>query len=195
MHPSCPARPQPLNRNVEKGGAKIILCQGGRSCAKARGALPKSLDSDGNFKSQHTLVCRDIKICRDLRNFWKSLGKKSVILSKTVFLGQEMHYYMVCIAYYTELNLQICNNMQKQRNCRKKKVTVFTYTCLTKFYMAIFALPERLPTFATLSCVNLGFNIICFGVQQRQRVRLRNTQVFVFCKKLLQKTAFLLINS
>ena len=35
-----------------------------------------------------------------------------------MFLGQEMHYYMVCIAYYTELNLQICNYAQKRRICR-----------------------------------------------------------------------------
>ena len=30
-----------------------------------------------------------------------------------VFLEQEMHYYMVANAYYTELNLQICNYAQK----------------------------------------------------------------------------------
>ena len=38
------------------------------------------------------------KICRDLRTFWKT---------KTVFLGQEVHYNMIYIAYYTELNWQI----------------------------------------------------------------------------------------
>ena len=26
---------------------------------------------------------------------------------KTVLLGQEVHYYMVCIAYFTELSLQL----------------------------------------------------------------------------------------
>ena len=57
---------------------------------------PKSLDSDENFKSEHTLFCRD------LRTFLRSLGKKSA------FLGQEMHYYMVYIAYLTELILKIC---------------------------------------------------------------------------------------
>ena len=39
---------------------------------------------------------------------------------KTVILEQEMHYYMVCIAYYTELDLQICNYAQKLRICREK---------------------------------------------------------------------------
>ena len=61
------------------------------------GPLPKSLDSDENFKP---LFCRDIKICRDLCTFWKTLVK-------TVFLWQEVHYYTVYIAYFTELNLQI----------------------------------------------------------------------------------------
>ena len=36
-----------------------------------------------------------------------------------MFLGQEMHYNMVHIAYYTELNLQICNYAQKRRICRE----------------------------------------------------------------------------
>ena len=47
-------------------------------------------------------------------------GQKECIFgSKTVFLGREMHYYMVGIAIFTELNLQICNYAQKQRLCRK----------------------------------------------------------------------------
>ena len=32
-----------------------------------------------------------------------------------------MHYYMVGIANYTELNLQICNYAQKRRICHKKR--------------------------------------------------------------------------
>ena len=31
--------------------------------------------------------------------FWKFLVKKNFFGSKTVFPGQEVHYYMVCIAY------------------------------------------------------------------------------------------------
>ena len=54
--------------------------------------------------------CRDIKICCDLPTFWKSLGNKVPFGSKTVFLRQEVNYYMVYIAYYTELNLQICDD-------------------------------------------------------------------------------------
>ena len=32
-----------------------------------------------------------------------------------VFLGQEVHYNMVFIAYFTELSLQICDYEQKRR--------------------------------------------------------------------------------
>ena len=62
--------------------------------------------------------CRDIKICCDLPTFWKSLGNKVPFGSNTVFLRQEVNYYMVYIAYYTELNLQICN-YAKRRICRE----------------------------------------------------------------------------
>ena len=46
-----------------------------------RGPLPKSLDSDENFKPQHTLFCRD------LRTFWKSLDKK------VPFFGQKQCFF------------------------------------------------------------------------------------------------------
>ena len=45
--------------------------------------------------------------------------KKAFFKVKTVFLGQEVHYYMVYIAHFTELNLQICNDAQKRRICRE----------------------------------------------------------------------------
>ena len=58
------------------------------------------------------------------------MGKKSAFLGQN---GQEMHYYMIGIANYTELNLQICKYAQNDES-----------------YMAIFTLAERLPTSATL---------------------------------------------
>ena len=42
----------------------------------------KSLDSDENSKPKHTLFCHHIKICRDLRTFWKSSVKRSVFWVK-----------------------------------------------------------------------------------------------------------------
>ena len=48
--------------------------------------------------------------------FWQ---KKCLFGSKTVLLWQEVHYYMVYIVYFTELNLQICDYTQKRRICRE----------------------------------------------------------------------------
>ena len=74
------------------------------------------------------------------------LGYQSVFFwSKTVFLGQEVHHYMVYIAYKTELNLQICNYSQKQCICRKN-----SEYALDKNFMVNFALAERLPTSASM---------------------------------------------
>ena len=60
--------------------------------------------------------------CRDLRTVRKTLGKKVLVWVKPVFLGQEVQYCMVYIAYYTELNLQIGDYAQKRRiwceNCK-----------------------------------------------------------------------------
>ena len=48
--------------------------------------------------------------------FWEIIGQKRCLFgSKTEFLGQEVHYYMVYIAYFTELILQICDYTQKRR--------------------------------------------------------------------------------
>ena len=52
---------------------------------------------------------------------------------------------MVCIAYYTELNVQICNYAQKQRIRRENSKSAHD-----KSFMVIFALAEMLPTSATL---------------------------------------------
>ena len=62
-----------------------------------------------------------------------------------MFLGEEVHYYMVYIAYYTELNLQICNYAQKDAFVAK-----IVNMRLTKTFMVIFALAERPPTSDTL---------------------------------------------
>ena len=50
---------------------------------------PKSLDLDKNFKPLHMLFCRDIKICRDLRTFWKSLVKSAFLGQKQRFLDKK----------------------------------------------------------------------------------------------------------
>ena len=75
---------------------------------------PKSLDSDENFKPEHTLFCRELRFVAIY-----ALVEKCLFGSKTVFLGQEVHYYMVYMAYFTDLNLQICDYAQKERICRE----------------------------------------------------------------------------
>ena len=59
-----------------------------------------------------------------------------------------MHYYIVYIAYYIDLSLQICNYAQKRRICRKN-----SKYALDEIFTAIFALAERLPTSATLGTI------------------------------------------
>ena len=86
------------------------------------GPPPKSLDSNENFKPEHTLFCRELRFVAIYALFGDLWAKKCLFGSKTVFLGQEVHYYMVYIAYFTELILQICDCAQKRRiwrgNCK-----------------------------------------------------------------------------
>ena len=98
--------------------------QGGRSCAKG---LHRKV---WNLEPLHTLFCRDIKICRNLHTFRKFLAKKCFIGSKAVFLGQQVDFYMVYSAYFTELNLQFCKYAQKRHICRK----IIKYASDDNFY-------------------------------------------------------------
>ena len=80
------------------------------------GSPPKSLDLDENFKPE---FCRELRFVTINALFGDLWPKKVPFESKTVFLGQEVHYYMVYDVYFTELNLQVCDYAQKQRICRK----------------------------------------------------------------------------
>ena len=71
------------------------------------GPPPKSLDLDKNYEPEHTLFCFDLRFVAIYALFGDLWAKKNLFGSKTVFLGQEVHYYMVYIAYFTELILQI----------------------------------------------------------------------------------------
>ena len=61
---------------------------------------PKSLYSDENFKPEHTLFCCELRFVAIYALFGDLWAKKCLFGSKTVFLWQEVHYYMVYIAYY-----------------------------------------------------------------------------------------------
>ena len=60
------------------------------------GPAPISLDSDENLKPEHKLFCRKLRFTHFLEIFGQ---KKCLFGSKTVFLRQEVRYYMVYIAY------------------------------------------------------------------------------------------------
>ena len=55
--------------------------------------------SDENFKPKHTLFCRELRFVAIYALFGDLWAKKVPFWVKTVFLGQEVHYYMVYIAY------------------------------------------------------------------------------------------------
>ena len=76
---------------------------------------PESLDSDENFKPEHTLFCCELRFVAIYALFGDLWAKKVPFWVKTVLLGQEVHYYMVYIAYFTELIFQIWDYAQKRR--------------------------------------------------------------------------------
>ena len=59
---------------------------------RGRGWPPlKSLDSDENFKLEHTLFCCELRFVEIYPLFGDLWAKKCLFGSKTVFLGQEVH--------------------------------------------------------------------------------------------------------
>ena len=73
----------------------------GRVAEVARGhggPPPKSLNSDENFKPEHTLFCCKLRFVAIYALFGDLWAKKVPFGSKTVLFGQKVHYCMVCIA-------------------------------------------------------------------------------------------------
>ena len=62
-----------------------------------------------------------------------------------MFIKHEVHYFMICVAYYAESNLQISNYARKRQICGKT-----SKYAPDESFVANFALAERLPTSATL---------------------------------------------
>ena len=80
--------------------------------------LPKSLDSDENFKTLDKLFCRDVKICPDLHTFWKSLAKKVLLgVKKSVSWARSALFNTWYILHI--ILMYICNYAQKRRICRQ----------------------------------------------------------------------------
>ena len=59
---------------------QALQTQGGRSCAGARGAPAEKFGLGQKILARAYAILSRIKICRDLRTFWRSLGKKSAFL-------------------------------------------------------------------------------------------------------------------
>ena len=59
-----------------------------------REPLPKSLDSDENFKPKHTLFCRELRFVAIYALFGDLLAKKNAFLGQNSVwgFGQEVHY-------------------------------------------------------------------------------------------------------
>ena len=78
--------------------------QGGRSCAKAHRAFAEKFGFGRKILAlAYAILSRFTHFLED-----RGLGVNRCFFGTTiVFLGQEVHYYMVYIAYHTELNLQI----------------------------------------------------------------------------------------
>ena len=90
--------------------SKLPLTRVAEVVRRHKRPLPKSLDSDESFKLQNTLFCRDIKICCDLRTFWKTLGRKSAFWVKRVFfwVRSALLHSIYSILYWIKFaNLQL----------------------------------------------------------------------------------------
>ena len=97
-------------------------------------------------KSRKKLSRLFVALVADFGPNWKHDLARSCFILKKVFLGQEVHYYMVHIAYH-ELNLPFAIMRKSDANVK------IPNTRLTKNFVAIFALAERLPASATLKWI------------------------------------------
>ena len=94
--------------------------QGGRSCAGAGGPPPKSLDSDENFKAEHTLFCRKLRFVSIYALFVDHWAKRVPFWVKNSVSGQEVHYYMVAYFLVKFANLPL--RAKKTHLSRKLKI-------------------------------------------------------------------------
>ena len=93
----------------------IVIHRVAEALQRHGGPSPKSLDPTKILSPNMRCFVAILRFVAIYAVFLKSLGKKCLFGSKIVFLGQEVHYYMVYIAYFTELILQICDYAQKRR--------------------------------------------------------------------------------
>ena len=83
------------------------------------GPPPKSLVLDENFKPEDTLFCRKLRFAAIYALFGDLWSKKVPFWVKNSVSWARSALLNVYIAYFTELNLQICDFAQKRRICRE----------------------------------------------------------------------------
>ena len=79
------------------------------------GPPPNILDSDKNFKPKHMLFCRDLRFVAIYALFGDFWAKKVPLRVKNSvsWAGSALLHGLKYIAYFTELNSQICDHAQK----------------------------------------------------------------------------------
>ena len=102
---------------------------------------PKSLNSDENFKPEHTLFCRELRFVAIYALFGDLLAKKVPFWVKN-----SVSWARSALLHGTELNLQICDSAQKLCICHKN-----CKYALDKNFHGHFAPDETLPSSATLN--------------------------------------------
>ena len=111
------------------------------------GPPPKGLDSNENFKSEHTFFCRELRFVAIYTLFGDPRPKKVPVWVKNSvsWARNALLHGMYYISYWVKFAIT-----------RKKDATKVNKR-LKKVVMAIFALAEWLPTSVTLLCnISLG---------------------------------------
>ena len=131
---------------LDKWQWKYKKHQGGRSCAGARGAPAKSLNSDINFRPDHTIFCRELRFVAIYALFGDLWAKKVPfwVKNSVSWARSALLHGIYCIFHWVNFaNLRL---RAKMTHLTQKIVN----TRLTKIFIAIFAPDERQPSSPTL---------------------------------------------
>ena len=102
-----------LNSSLPLSLYYLYLNQGGRSCTGARVAPAEKLDSDENFKPEHTLFCHELRF----------VAKNSDVISLVIDQSQPGVFYLQKMTNFMKpgvLYLQKMINFMKMRTFYKK---------------------------------------------------------------------------
>ena len=98
-----------------------------------RGCLCRKVWTQTKILSRTYAILSRIKICRDLRIFWRTLGKKSAFLGqKQCFLGKKctITWYI----FHISLSCHFCSRRKAAKFCHPEVDYFFAYFCLCGHY-------------------------------------------------------------